>query len=242
MGDTQYRGLAPYYSSLFPVGKPLADFLSPSTDTHGGNPWLDVGCGTGALVHWLLDRGVNAFGVDPDPDFIDEAKRRSESRSHRFEVGGMEDFGPFEEQCFAVIVCLGNVLSHANDLSEIDRFISKASQHLHAEGDFFVQIVNYDRVLDRGDFDFPIIERKTSSGETLRFHRTYVWEGERLLFFTRLEVGGKNLENESYLLPVRSNDLEEIVRRYFSDATRWGDFSKQPWHPGSPATVIQAKK
>ncbi len=41
-----------------------------------GERALDVGCGTGRYIHWLLGRGVDAFGVDISPDMLAIARGR----------------------------------------------------------------------------------------------------------------------------------------------------------------------
>ncbi|MCB9769617.1 MAG: class I SAM-dependent methyltransferase [Candidatus Omnitrophica bacterium] len=239
-----YRGLATYYADLFPVSQPLADFLLSFVEScrESGHPWLDVGCGTGALVHWLLDQGVNAFGVDPDRDFIEEAKRQSNERAGAFAIGGMESFGPFEQGEFGVITCLGNVLPHAEDLADVDRFIEKVSRSLLPDGNLIIQTVNYNRVLKNEDFTFPVLERTAADGETLGFHRKYSWRGDRLLFETRLEVGHQNFKNQSLLLPLKVEALDSLVRNHFAGTEKWGDFEKHLWTSDSPATIFLCRK
>ncbi|MCA9428104.1 MAG: class I SAM-dependent methyltransferase [Candidatus Omnitrophica bacterium] len=239
-----YRGLATYYADLFPVSQPLADFLLSFVEScrESGHPWLDVGCGTGALVHWLLDQGVNAFGVDPDRDFIEEAKRQSAEREGHFAIGGMNDFGSFAHRDFGVITCLGNVLAQAEDIHQIDRFIQRTSRSLIPDGNLIVQTVNYDRVLMNEDFTFPVLERTASDGEALGFHRKYSWHGDRLLFETRLEVGHQIFENQSLLLPLKVEALDSLVRNHFVGTEKWGDFEKHSWTSDSPATIFLCRK
>lgn len=55
----------------------------------GGKPWLDVGCGTGALTEAILAAARPALvcGVDPSADYVEHA--RAKVRDHRasFAVG-----------------------------------------------------------------------------------------------------------------------------------------------------------
>jgi SAM-dependent methyltransferase len=54
-----------------------------------GARWLDVGCGTGALIQAILDRAAPAevVGIDPSSSYIAYARRRIGDRRVRYEVG-----------------------------------------------------------------------------------------------------------------------------------------------------------
>jgi len=51
--------------------------------------WLDVGCGTGALIQTIIETEDpnSVIGIDPSPDYIEYAKARIASPRARFEVG-----------------------------------------------------------------------------------------------------------------------------------------------------------
>jgi len=51
--------------------------------------WLDVGCGTGALIQTIIEteNPNSAIGIDPSPSYIEYAKARIVSPRARFEVG-----------------------------------------------------------------------------------------------------------------------------------------------------------
>ncbi len=63
-----------------------------------GSRILDIGCGTGASLGPLLDRGLNLTGIDPSPYMLDKALERlgSQVDLHR---GAAEDL-PFEDNAF----------------------------------------------------------------------------------------------------------------------------------------------
>jgi SAM-dependent methyltransferase len=66
------------------LAEPFLDFvgLGPACNV------LDVGCGTGALTEAILRRHPHntAVGVDPSPDFLEEARSRIDGERARFEV------------------------------------------------------------------------------------------------------------------------------------------------------------
>jgi len=55
-----------------------------------GSQVLEVGCGTGKLTEALIERGLSVDAVDPGPNMIAVARRRT-GESARFQVGRFED-------------------------------------------------------------------------------------------------------------------------------------------------------
>jgi SAM-dependent methyltransferase len=78
--------------------------------------WLDVGCGTGALIQAILDRWSpsEVVGVDPSSSYIAFARRGIRDRRVRYEVGTAENL-PVSSSYDAVVSGLVlNVLSPLN--------------------------------------------------------------------------------------------------------------------------------
>jgi SAM-dependent methyltransferase len=78
--------------------------------------WLDVGCGTGALIQAILDRWApsEVVGVDPSSSYIAFARRAIRDRRVRYEVGNAESL-PVSSSYDAVVSGLVlNVLSPLN--------------------------------------------------------------------------------------------------------------------------------
>jgi SAM-dependent methyltransferase len=67
------------------VAKELLNWLA----VPAGKDWLDVGCGTGALIQTIIEteNPNSVIGIDPSPGFIEYAKARIASPRARFEVG-----------------------------------------------------------------------------------------------------------------------------------------------------------
>ncbi|MDQ2750214.1 MAG: class I SAM-dependent methyltransferase [Actinomycetota bacterium] len=70
-----------------------------------GRTWLDVGCGTGALTHAVLDRRQPAqvTGLDPSAGFIQYAHAHTADPRARFEVGEAQEL-PFDDASFDAVV------------------------------------------------------------------------------------------------------------------------------------------
>jgi SAM-dependent methyltransferase len=120
------RDLAAMYDRVsdlqFEGGKRLVERLGLTE----GACVLDVGCGTGRLAQWIVERagaaGVVA-GIDPLQARIDIARSRGGAR---FEVGQAEDLSAFEDASFD-IVCMSSVFHWVDDkakaLAEVRRVL-----------------------------------------------------------------------------------------------------------------------
>ncbi|MCX7046740.1 MAG: methyltransferase domain-containing protein [Candidatus Sumerlaeota bacterium] len=277
---SQYRNLAAYWSALFPVSPAHQRFLAPFAERCAakgaarsaarsaaeGAAWLDIGCGAGNLLLWLSKRGVKAWGLEPDEEFIHEARRRLTGTNQKILRGGMLDLerlpslaenarntetpesGAARIQTsslprqWAVISCLGNVLAHAADLTEAREFFHLAAASLEPEGALLLQVVNYDKVFASESWSFPVLRCTAEDGTALTFERRYRMdeyrEGGRLIFETILRAGDSVFENKTSLLPLRKSELETIARENFSEVLFQGDFEGASWTADSPATVL----
>lgn len=71
---------------------------------------LDAGCGHGALVHLMLERGLDSHGVDVSEYIVAEAREAQPWLADRFEVADLEQSIPVDGS-FEAITCL-EVLEH----------------------------------------------------------------------------------------------------------------------------------
>lgn len=91
-------------------------------DAGGNGRWLDVGCGTGALIQAVLDAESprEVVGVDPSSTFIAYARRQIEDERVRYEVGDARSLPVASNQYDAVVSGLViNVLPSADQLSAV---------------------------------------------------------------------------------------------------------------------------
>jgi len=87
-GEPENRQIAERESDL------MIDMLKPSP----GDTVLDIGCGTGATLTYLLDLGVQTTGLDPSPYMLDIASHNLGNRVD-FHRGYAEDL-PFDDNSF----------------------------------------------------------------------------------------------------------------------------------------------
>lgn len=89
-------------------------------DAGSNGRWLDVGCGTGALIQGVLDaeHPKEVVGVDPSSAFIAYARRQIEDPRVRYEVGDARSLPVASNQYDAVVSGLViNVLPAGGHLS-----------------------------------------------------------------------------------------------------------------------------
>ena len=104
-----YDRLAPVWSKVSDDGpfngwleRPAIRSLMPGSLS--GLTILDAGCGSGAQVQWLLDKGADVIGVDLSPAMVEQAQRRCSGRG-RFVVADLAGPLPVRPQSVDGITC-----------------------------------------------------------------------------------------------------------------------------------------
>jgi 2-polyprenyl-3-methyl-5-hydroxy-6-metoxy-1,4-benzoquinol methylase len=110
---SQYRKFEDYATALAALRRWNQGFMrlvTPHLPAFGRH--LDAGCGHGAIVHELLDRGWDAHGFDASAWMVAAAHRHAPALADRFAEGQLPDV-PFEGR-FELVTCL-EVLEHIAD-------------------------------------------------------------------------------------------------------------------------------
>ncbi len=99
---------------------------------------LDVACGTGMLLKWLLDQvpAAEAYGVDASGDMLEQARNALKDQPHvhleRVQVGTGETAGlPFTQETFDLITCtnaLHDIPEPVTTLSGLRRLLAPGGQ------------------------------------------------------------------------------------------------------------------
>lgn len=96
-----------------------------------GEDWLDVGCGTGALIQTIIETANpnSVIGIDPSPGYIEYAKARIASSDARFDAGNAESL-PIDTATLNVAVA-GLVL---NFVSQPSRAVAEMTRVVRPGG------------------------------------------------------------------------------------------------------------
>lgn len=116
--DKDYQGEAEFIKKIVRKRRPYAKSI------------LDIGCGTGTHLNLLLDDFELLYGVDLNPEVIEEAKKKS-SRV-KYVIGGMTDFKI--EKKFDVVICLFSVFNYNLSLDEAQKTLENIKKHLNKKG------------------------------------------------------------------------------------------------------------
>lgn len=114
------------------VARTINDFMK----IEDGQSVLDLGCGYGDVAHFYADR-CKYLGIDSNPSYINEAKRRNQSNNAEFLVGDISspeilDRGPFD------LVMMTGVLHHLPNEHVLS--IADSSGKLVSESGRFVAV------------------------------------------------------------------------------------------------------
>lgn len=233
--DDMYDSLLEYYDELFPVEPEKVAFIEdlakafkpPAGNGAGRVKVLDVGCATGTFALALTKKGMDVTGIDNNSSMIGSACRRNpEPRTNaRFFRMDMREMGKtFAQGRFDLVLCLGNVLVHLEDLREIAAFLVQARRALRPGGKFVFQVVNYDKIDREGIRRLPSIESPRA-----RFEREYRDRDDGRLSFeaTILSSSGQPVFRDRVaLFPAAPTELAEACRDAgFAKVDLYDDFS-----------------
>ncbi len=208
---------------------------------------LDLGCGSGEHTRFLTALGFEVTGVDASASQL-EAAREADPQGHYVQAG-LTDLAGLEGPPQGAAICVGNTLPHLCEEEAVRAFFSGLATRLLPGAPFLLQLLNYDRILARGERTFPVVLRSGEDGDTV-FLRLMTHHGEGRLTFTParltyrpgtaapLEVaaahdvslrGWRRAEVEALLLAAGFTVIEVL-----------GTMTGEPWSPTSSDLVLLA--
>lgn len=212
---------------------------------------LDLGCGTGEHARLLAERGFEVVGLDRSQAMISKARDAGEPEGVRFVVADLRKLGDLAVLgSFGGALCLGNTLPHLNDPGDLDRWTAGLARLLLPGAPLLLQILNYDRIFERGERHLPLNFRPAPAGE----------EGE--LVFLRLMTprsDGTVVFNPSTLRyrpegdpPVEIDHARSVILRGwrrgeiepslaaagFQVSDVWGSVEKDPFEPRESRDLV----
>jgi SAM-dependent methyltransferase len=234
-----YEMLGRYYDVIFPANEKQLAFLKHFLPERGRV--LDVGCATGTYAIPLARMGYDVCAFDLDSPMVESmvAKTEGDDNPPRALVYDMSHLSGLNVGSFDLVYSIGNTLVHLDSLEAVDRFLTDVRDKLNEGGALVIQIVNYDRVLQRHDLSLPLIERQEGR---VQFRRVYELTDSRIVFHGHLEIEGQGaLEASTTLLPVLSEDLMSSLNRAgYREVKLYGGFDGSEHTLESPATVVVA--
>lgn len=201
---------------------------------------LDLGCGTGEHVAFFASQGARAVGLDRSEAMIEAAQDHSARGQGCFVLGEACDAGRLlpDEPPFGMALCLGNMLPHLEDEAALGAMLEAVRAQLLPGGLFLVQLLNYERIVDRGIRTLPVNVRPGDDGREIVFVRVMTpLPDNRLAFYPMTLELDPDAEEPVTVRSSRRVDLRawraDELRTHFDAAgfrlTRYGDMSAGPY-------------
>lgn len=216
---------------------------------------LDLGCGTGEHARFLQALGHRVTGVDASPAQLAAAREAAPAGGDlpplRFVEGDLAALADLVPPGFGGALCVGNTLPHLATAAALDRFLAGLASRLVPSAPVLLQLLNYDRILDKGERTFPVTLRPGEDGETV-FLRLMTPQADGTVIFTpatlRYRPGAEPplvlvAAREVLLRGWRRAELEAaLARAGFTAKEFLGDMTGGPWSPASQDLVVIASK
>lgn len=211
---------------------------------------LDLGCGSGEHARFLAAQGFSVTGVDASPSQL--AAARAADPGGRYVEASLTRLAEAELPAHGAALCLGNTLPHLLDAAAVQAFLKGLAACLQPGAPLLLQLLNYDRILDRGERAFPVVVRPGAEGQgdTVFLRLMTHHGGGRLTFVPahlRHHLGaGRPLElvaaQEVALQGWRRSEVEAFLGEAgFQVAEVLGSMTGEAWSPTGTDLVVIAR-
>lgn len=244
---TFYEQISKYYDYIFPTGAEQLEFIKGSAGP-APKKLLDIACGSGGYSVELAKQGYLMTALDYDAGMVGLAREKAQQGNLHLKVMqcDMKKLGQCVEESFDGVFCIGNSIVHLGSHNEIEVALKQMHDTLNPGGKLILQVINYDRIIEFGINELPVLE----NGEIgLRFIRKYEFDEDKGLirFITKLDIANEDI-NESYnnsieLLPLQSGQLSQLLKNSGFERFRfYGDFKGSEYSVDSYLLVVEAEK
>ena len=206
---------------------------------------LDAGCGTGFHSLLLAQLGVKVTAVDISRQMLDRLTLHAKELHLDIDThqSTFEDLRNAVHQTFDAVFCLGNSLAHLLSAEGLRDALNSFTSVLRPRGILFVQVLNYDRILEQHERVQSVKE-----AEGLTFVRFYNFETDLVQFnILKLDRTHTPIEtslNSVTLRPILKNELlKELSGTGFTNAKVYGSISMDEFDArSSNDTVVLATR
>ena len=236
-----YESIAKVYDYIFPKNRKQLEFVESIKKISNEEKILDIGCATGNLTELLGEKTRNIVGIDLDKELLKEAKEKHPNLN--FENMNMLKINEkFEENSFDRVVSFGNTLVHLDSREEVEEFFQKVYKTLKFNGFFIVQIINYNRIVEKNIKNLPTI-----NNEKVKFVRDYEYDKSigKVDFITELTIkeANLNIKNNIKLLALTKIEIQKFLGEIgFRNIEFYGDFEGRELSDNSEAVIFVAQK
>jgi glycine/sarcosine N-methyltransferase len=217
-------------------------FVESKLGELSGKEILDIGCATGELAFNLANKGAKVTGIDLNEELLNQAKSNRMQAGLQFQVGDMLELETdFQQNQFDSVLCFGNTLVHLQSVDLIEKMLNGVKSVLKPGGQFLMQVLNYDYILNEKVSELPLIET-----ENIRFIRNYKFNvNSALIRFQTdlyLKKEDQTVSNETSLFAIKSVELLDILGKCgFENVEFYADFKQSPFGGEHIPLVLKAE-
>jgi len=212
-------------------------FLKSTFGRPGRLPLIDVGCGTGEHSEALSAEGFAVIGVDRSFAMLEKAAAAYERP--RFVAGDMARVPLRGAGIAGGALCLGNTLVSLLADDEMEALLGTLRRLLGAGAPFLIQILNYERILEKKIRHLPLNFRPGGENELVYLRILDPIDAKRLRFEV-ITLERTPPDGESRIAQIDSTVLRpwkpEELRRFlekagFGELGLFGSYAGEPFSP-----------
>jgi SAM-dependent methyltransferase len=209
-----YDDIARFYDVDMARNMPFDDvaFYADLCARHGGRV-LELGCGNGRILLPLLQRGIDAVGVDASAGMLGELRRKAAARGLQAPVARMDVTRLALRGGFGVILCPYSLVTYITEDADLARLLAAVHRLLAPGGVFVVDAFVPKAVVAQQEFQ-PDYRRPFGAFTLARSKRIRPAGPGRNRIERRYRVLGADDE------VVEQVDVAETIRPFAPDALR----------------------
>jgi SAM-dependent methyltransferase len=243
-----YDGIAPDYDVMTNFHKRFVQekpFFNLIVQKYGITTALDAGAGTGFHSLLLAQLGVKVTSADTSAEMLKRVKAHSREMNLELKTfrADFKNLGSEVPGTFDAVISMGNTLAHILSHEELRTVFQNFMLKLNAGGIFFLQMLNYEKILARRE---TIQSAKEANGVT--FVRYYEFCDPLLKFnILRLEKKDNTIDHvlhTTLLRPVVKDEILSLLADAgFTKTKVSGGISMEEYQPmKSKDLVVLARK
>ena len=212
----------------------------------GGEPILELCCGTGRLTVPLADEGFAIQGLDRSESMLAQARKKVDERELDLQLhrGDMRDFSLGET--FGTIFLPYNSLQAIHAVDQLESVFERVRAHLRPEGRFVFDIFNPDieLMVERAEGWREMASFETDEGRQVTIREQTHYDAARQVNSVemRFDIGDETLEDRLEMRCFYPREMDALLGyNGFEILDKFGTFEEEPFESTSRKQIYVCK-